>query len=103
MQLTVQHFMWLLRAGALTYARSFDHPGSVYVVRGAPSAIEVQPAFMPASFYASDRRDLERWNAIRDLRIARALDNIAKAGGLTAHTKLWLHDRLNDLAKQRSV
>ena len=97
MQLTVQHFMWLLRAGVLTYGRSFDHPGAIWVVRGAPAAIEVRPVFMPAAFHTSDRRDLERWNDIRHLRIARALDNITKAGGLNAHTTMWLHARVAEI------
>lgn len=112
MQLTVQHFMWLLRAGVLTYGRSFDHPGSVYVVRGGPSEIEVRPAFMPAPMF--DRRTppdhlkmtTERWEDVRRLRIAQALDRIARAGALNAHTTMWLHARvaeLTDLATQRSA
>ena len=104
--LNTRTFMWLLRAGVLTYGRSFDHLGSVYVVRGGPSAIEVLPVFMPAEFHTSDRRSAERWNDIRNLRIAQALDVIAKAGGLNAHTTLWLHARvaeITDLATPRSA
>lgn len=95
--LNTQTFMWLLRAGVLTYGRSFDHPGSVYVVRGAPSEIEVRPSFMPAPMF--DRRTppdhlkmtTERWEDVRRLRVAQALDRIVKAGALNAHTTLWLH------------
>lgn len=103
MQLTVQHFMWLLRAGVLTYARSLDHPGSIYVVRGGPSAIEVRPVFMPAPMFGRNNGRLgeiittERWEDIRRLRVAQALDRIAKAGALNAHTTLWLHARVGEI------
>lgn len=106
MQLRTQQFMWLLRAGVLTYARSFDHPGCVYVVRAGSGNIEVSPVsplFMPASLKAlSDKGAPERWESeryedIRRLRIAQALERIAQAGALNAHTTLWLHARLNEL------
>lgn len=110
--LTVQTFMWLLRAGVLTYGRSFDHPGAIWVVRGAPSVIEVRPVFMPAPMFGRSNGRLgeiittQRWEDIRRLRIAQALDRIAKAGGLNAHTTLWLHARvaeITDRATPRSV
>ena len=99
--LNTQTFMWLLRAGVLTYARSFDHPGSVYVVRGGSTDVVVtvvSPIFMPASLQnAPPAAFSERYEDIRRLRIAQALDRAVKAGGLTAHTKLWLHARLAEI------
>lgn len=106
--LNTQTFMWLLRAGVLTYGRSFDHPGSVYVVRGGPSAIEVRPVFMPAALPPGSwpEHAIERMEDMRRLRIAQALDHIARAGELNAHTVLWLHARvaeITDRATPQSV
>lgn len=96
--LTVQTFMWLLRAGVLTYSRSFDHQGATYAVQAGPAVIPVDPSFMPERLDAGrDQHAQERWDSIRDLRIAQALDRIAKAGALNAHTTLWLHARVAEI------
>lgn len=93
--LTAKDFLRLLQAGVLSYGRSLDHPNAAYVVRGAPSDIELRPAFFPVPLKSP--RSLEGWGDMRDRRVAQALEDAAKAGRLNGHTMLWLHARLAEL------
>lgn len=104
--LTIHDFLRLIRAGVLTYDREFaQRSGVIFVVRGAPSAIELTVSHMPSQLSATPRPDwvADRWNNGRDRRIAESLVAAAAAGALNAHTVLWLYARLNDLATPRSA